>query len=72
MKSVLYVELANKQIDDKTMITTAKTIYTEAGNKAKDIKSLDVYVNAEELQMHLEGLEPPLKVPETSALSTEL
>lgn len=52
MKTVLYVELANKQIDDKTMITTAKTIYTEAGNKAKDIKSLDVYVNAEESKVY--------------------
>lgn len=52
MKSVFYVEHNNKQIDDKFMVATAKAIYTEAGNKIKDIKSLDIYAKAEENKVY--------------------
>lgn len=52
MKSVLYVEHANKQVDDKTMVDTAKSIYTAAGYKIKDIKSLDLYAKAEECKVY--------------------
>ena len=46
MKSVLYVEHDNRQIDEKTMLDTAKKIWTESGRKVKDIVTLDVYANA--------------------------
>lgn len=52
MKSVLYVEHDNRQIDEKTMLDTAKKIWTESGRKVKDIVSLDVYANANESKVY--------------------
>lgn len=52
MKSVLFVQHYERQIDDKTMTDTAKKIYTEAGNKIKDIVSLDLYAKADDCKVY--------------------
>lgn len=48
MKTALYVEYAGKQIEDKTLVTTAKELWVAEGNKVKDIKTLNLYVKPEE------------------------
>ncbi len=48
MKSSLYVEFQEKQLDEKTVITLAKKVWTDAGNKAADLKDLKVYIKPEE------------------------
>ena len=52
MKSTLYVEQYGRQIDDKTMQETAKAIWVEAGNKIKDILTLDIYAKPEENKVY--------------------
>lgn len=42
MKSTLYVENYGKQISNTAMIESAKAIWTGAGNKIKDIETLDL------------------------------
>ncbi len=48
MKSSLYVEYQEKQLDEKTVIALAKKIWTDAGNKVADLKDLKVYIKPEE------------------------
>lgn len=52
MKTLFYVEHNHRQIEEKAMLDTAKKMWTEAGNKIKDIASLDVYVNANENRVY--------------------
>lgn len=52
MKASLYVEQQGRQIDDKTMQDTAKAIWVEAGNKIKDILTLDIYAKPEESKVY--------------------
>ncbi len=48
MKSTLYVEYQEKQMDEKDLITKAKKIWTGNGNKVSDLTSLQLYVKPEE------------------------
>lgn len=48
MKSTFHVEFSGKTIESKDVIANVKKIWTDAGNKVKDIKTLDLYVKPEE------------------------
>lgn len=48
MKSSMYVEFQGKQLDEKEIIATAKKIWVESGNKASDLKALQLYIKPEE------------------------
>lgn len=48
MKSTFYIEYYGKQIDEATLIKEAKAIWTKAGHKAAELKSLNLYVKPEE------------------------
>lgn len=48
MKTTLFVEYREKQVEDKTMIAAAKKAWANAGHKISDIKTLELYVKPEE------------------------
>lgn len=48
MKATTVVEYQGKQVDDKTIINRAKELWAAAGNKIKDIASMNLYVKPEE------------------------
>ena len=48
MKTNTYVEYAGKQVDEKVVVASVKQVWTEAGNKVKDIKTMDLYIKPEE------------------------
>ncbi len=48
MKSSLFVEYQDIQIDEKVLIKKAKDVWTAEGNKLKDIKTLNLYVKPED------------------------
>lgn len=47
-KGSVYVQFAGKEFSDKDLIEAAKKAYVALGNKAGDIKTIDVYVKPEE------------------------
>ena len=48
MKSTLYVEYQEKQLEEKELLAKAKKIWTDGGNKAVDLTSLQLYLKPEE------------------------
>ena len=48
MKTNTYVEYAGKQVEEKAVVTSVKQVWVEAGNKVKDIKTMDLYIKPEE------------------------
>ena len=48
MKATLYVEYGQNQREDKALVSRAKEIWVNAGNKIKDIDTLNLYVKPEE------------------------
>lgn len=48
VKSAVYVQFAGKEFAEKDLVDAAKKAYVALGNKASDIKTLDVYVKPEE------------------------
>lgn len=48
MKSTMYIEYQGNQIDENSVVATAKKIWTDNGNKATDLKKLQVYIKPEE------------------------
>lgn len=48
MKSSMYVEFQGKQLDEKEIVANAKRIWVENGNKASELKSLQLYIKPEE------------------------
>lgn len=48
MKSTLYVEYQEKQLDEKDIIAKAKQLWTDSGKKASELVSLQVYIKPEE------------------------
>lgn len=48
MKSTFYIEYAGNQVEDKAIVAQAKAIWTQQGNKIKDLTSLNLYVKPEE------------------------
>lgn len=52
MKSSLYVEFQDKQLDQKDIVAKAKEIWTAKGNKVADLKDLTVYIKPEDNQAY--------------------
>ncbi len=48
MKTTLSVQYAGKEFSEKELIAQIKKIWTEDGNKIKDIQTLDLYIKPEE------------------------
>lgn len=48
MKTNLYVEYNGEQFEDKTFVNKVKEIWTNEGNRIKDIDSLNLYVKPQE------------------------
>ena len=48
VKTSLFVQFAGKEFTEKTLVAAAKKAYTKLGNKAADIKSIEIYVKPEE------------------------
>ena len=48
MKSAFYIEYSGNQVEDKAIVAQAKAIWTQQGNKVKDLTSLNLYVKPEE------------------------
>lgn len=48
IKTTIFVEYCEKQVQDKDMIAAAKKAWTNAGHKVGDIKTMDLYIKPEE------------------------
>ncbi len=48
MKSSMYLEFREKQLDEKEIVAKAKRIWVDNGNKASELKSLKMYIKPEE------------------------
>ena len=48
MKSTLYVEYQEKQLEEKALVAKAKKIWTDGGKKVSELTSLQLYVKPEE------------------------
>lgn len=48
MKSTLYVEYQEKQLEEKELVAKAKKIWTAGGKKVSELTSLQLYVKPEE------------------------
>ncbi len=48
MKTEVYVEFYGEQVSESSLVETAKKIWTDAGNKAADFKSVELYLKPEE------------------------
>lgn len=48
MKSTLYVEYQEKQLEEKDLIAKAKKIWTDQGKKVSELTSIQLYVKPEE------------------------
>jgi hypothetical protein len=48
MKTSCFVEYSGKQLDQNELIVRIKDLWTNDGNKIKDIKSLNLYIKPEE------------------------
>ena len=48
MKSNLYIEFNGKQVKNDDIVDKAKALWTDKGNKIKDIKTLDIYYKPSE------------------------
>ena len=48
MKQNIYVEFYGEQVNQAEIIAEAKKIWPDAGNKASDLKKLEVYIKPED------------------------
>ncbi len=48
MKTTAYVEFYGEQVSEAELVAEAKKIWTDAGNKAEELKSIALYVKPEE------------------------
>lgn len=48
MKSTIYVEYQEKQLNETDLVKKAKKVWTESGKKVSELISLQVYVKPEE------------------------
>ena len=48
MKSTLYVEYQEKQMDEKDLVAKARKIWTDEGRKISALTSLQLYIKPEE------------------------
>lgn len=52
IKTTLFVEYYGKQVEEKEMIAAVKKVWTSAGNKVGDIKSIELYVKPEDAAVY--------------------
>ncbi len=52
IKTSLFVEYGEKQVEDKAIIASVKKAWTKAGNKVGDIKTMALYVKPEEAAVY--------------------
>lgn len=48
MKSTLYIEYQEKQLDEKELVKKAKKVWTASGKKVSDLTSLQLYIKPED------------------------
>lgn len=48
MKSDVYVQFGGQQVDTKQLVEMAKETWKSAGNKVKDLQSVELYYKPEE------------------------
>ena len=48
VKSSVYVQFAGKEFSESSLTEAVKEAYTALGNKAEDIRTIDIYVKPEE------------------------
>lgn len=48
VKTSLFVEYAGKQVTEKEIIASVKKVWTKAGHKIGEIKTMELYVKPEE------------------------
>ena len=48
VKSSVYVQFAGKEFSEKSLTEAVKEAYTALGNKAEEIRTIDIYVKPEE------------------------
>lgn len=48
MKSNFFIEFQGTKVNQEELVLQAKNVWKDAGNKVKDIKTLDVYYKPEE------------------------
>ncbi len=48
LKANLYVEFQGKKVETKEVLAAAKKVWVEAGNKVKDLETVDLYIKPEE------------------------
>ena len=48
LKANLYVEFQVKKVDTKEVLAAAKKVWVEAGNKVKELNTVDLYIKPEE------------------------
>lgn len=48
MKANVTVEFQGKKVSDKILIDKVKETWKEAGNKVKDVKTIDIYLKPDE------------------------
>lgn len=51
-KTSLFVEYCGKQVEYKEIIASVKKVWTKAGNKISDIKSMELYVKPEDAAIY--------------------
>lgn len=52
MKTNMFVEYCGKQLEDKAIVATVKKVWTDAGNKVGDIKTMDLYIKPEDAAVY--------------------
>ncbi len=52
MKTKVFVQYFGHQVADEELIQKAKEYWKQAGNKIKDIKTLDLYVKPEDFSVY--------------------
>ena len=52
MKTNIFVEYYGKQLEDKAIVATVKKVWTDAGHKVGDIKTMDLYIKPEEAAVY--------------------
>ena len=52
MKVKTVIEYYGKQVDEKDVIASVKKVWTKKGNKIGDIKTMELYIKAEEAAVY--------------------
>lgn len=52
MKSTLNLEVSGNTIESKEIVAAAKKVWVDAGNKVKELSTMDLYVKPEENKVY--------------------